>query len=182
MAGSPDAKGPQGPGAGPNILAQRLRELERVGVVRRRTLAPPAGSRVYELTEWGAELAPIVAALGRWGSRSPIVAPQGDVGPDSLMLTLRSCFDPQAAGSWTANYEVRLGRNCFTVRVVDGQLVDVTRGQPHDQADATIETDPNGLRALFSKQQSVTAALGARQLTVTGDADAVQRLLDAIRM
>src|SRR5215208_936562 len=61
---------------GPDMLSQRLRELEQAGVVRRRTLAPPAGSRVYELTERGLELEPVVLALGRWGSRAPF--PAGD--------------------------------------------------------------------------------------------------------
>ena len=47
------------PHVSPNVLSQRLRELEEAGVVRRRKLPPPAASRVYELTEWGAELEPI---------------------------------------------------------------------------------------------------------------------------
>ncbi|MFL5902773.1 MAG: winged helix-turn-helix transcriptional regulator [Solirubrobacteraceae bacterium] len=40
------------PGASPNVLSQRLRELESGGVIRRRQLPPPAASRVYELTDW----------------------------------------------------------------------------------------------------------------------------------
>src|SRR5215204_4140654 len=44
------------PNASPNVLAQRLRELEAAGIVRRRKLPPPAASRVYELTEWGQDL------------------------------------------------------------------------------------------------------------------------------
>ncbi len=55
------------PKASPNVLAQRLRELERAGVVRRRKLPPPAASRVYELTEWGLELEPVIVSPGRWG-------------------------------------------------------------------------------------------------------------------
>ena len=68
------AQGP--PHASPNVLSERLRELERAGVVRRRKLPPPAGSRVYELTDWGLELEPVVISLGRWGARSP--TPPGD--------------------------------------------------------------------------------------------------------
>ena len=56
------------PGASPNVLAQRLRELEHAGVVRRRRLPPPAASQVYELTDWGRELEPVLLALGRWGA------------------------------------------------------------------------------------------------------------------
>src|SRR5829696_7888968 len=53
------------PGVSPNVLAQRLRELESAGVVHRRKLPPPAASRVYELTEWGEELEPVIVRLGR---------------------------------------------------------------------------------------------------------------------
>src|SRR3954451_20526365 len=50
-----------------NVLATRLRELEAVGVIARRKLPPPAASTVYELTETGASLAPVIGALARWG-------------------------------------------------------------------------------------------------------------------
>src|SRR4051795_1875956 len=62
------------PGVSPDVLAQRLRELEEAGVVRRTKLPPPAAARVYELTERGAELEPVVLALGRWGSAVPFPA------------------------------------------------------------------------------------------------------------
>src|SRR5882724_1440842 len=60
-----------GPKRFTDILAQRLRELEDTGIVRRGTLPPPAGSRIYELTERGHELEPVVIALGRFGSVAP---------------------------------------------------------------------------------------------------------------
>ena len=47
-----------------------LRELERNGVVRRRTLPPPGAAAVYELTGYGRELEPVLLALGRWGAKS----------------------------------------------------------------------------------------------------------------
>ena len=57
-------------GIGTNILAARLKELERGGVVRRRTLPPPAASAVYELTDYGRALEGPLLALGRWGALS----------------------------------------------------------------------------------------------------------------
>src|ERR671931_2934804 len=47
-----------------NVLAERLRELEDAGVVRRRVLPRPAGSVVYELTDYGSELEDVVMRLG----------------------------------------------------------------------------------------------------------------------
>ncbi|MDT7799983.1 MAG: hypothetical protein QOI78_3416, partial [Actinomycetota bacterium] len=52
------------PHASTNILAERLRELEASAVIRRRKLPPPAAAFVYELTEWGRGLEPIVTELG----------------------------------------------------------------------------------------------------------------------
>src|SRR6476620_3558966 len=58
------------PGIGTNILATRLRDLETNGVVTRRTLPPPAASRIYELTDYGRALRPVVRELALWGARS----------------------------------------------------------------------------------------------------------------
>ena len=57
-------------GCGTNILAARLKELERHGIVTRRRLPPPAASTVYELTEYGQELRPVMHVLAHWGARS----------------------------------------------------------------------------------------------------------------
>ena len=51
------------PGCGTNILAARLKTLEQGGVVRRRKLDPPAGSWVYELTEYGSGLREVLHVL-----------------------------------------------------------------------------------------------------------------------
>src|SRR5215210_4044194 len=85
------------PGVSPNVLAQRLRELESAGVVHRRKLPPPAASRVYELTEWGEKLEPIIVRLGRWGAQSPSRPCEATLGVDSLVLSFRTMFDPRAA-------------------------------------------------------------------------------------
>src|SRR5215468_6617910 len=58
------------PGIGTNMLASRLRDLEAHEIVTRRTLPPPAASRVYELTEFGQALRPAMRELAIWGARS----------------------------------------------------------------------------------------------------------------
>src|SRR5918999_2880352 len=55
------------PGLATDLLTDRLRKLERAGVVRRRELSPPAPATVYELTQRGSELEPAVLALARFG-------------------------------------------------------------------------------------------------------------------
>ena len=56
------------PGVGTSLLAERLKELEAEGVVRKRFLSPPAARWVYDLTDEGRELAEAMIPLARWGS------------------------------------------------------------------------------------------------------------------
>ncbi|HWO48157.1 MAG TPA: helix-turn-helix domain-containing protein, partial [Solirubrobacterales bacterium] len=96
------------PSASTNILAERLRELEQGGVIRKIKLPPPAGVSVYELTEWGRGLEPIAISLGAWALRSPSFPRDAPVGTDSVALALQTFFDPAAAEGLSARYELRL--------------------------------------------------------------------------
>ena len=82
------------PHASPNVLSQRLRDLEQAGIVRKRRLPPPAASQVYELTDRGQELAPVLDALGTWGSRLPLPGPDATMSFDAHILSFRTLFDP----------------------------------------------------------------------------------------
>ena len=169
------------PRAGAKVLTQRLKELEADGVLRRRTLPPPASSQVYELTEWGSGLEPIVVALGHWGG--PAAASSEDrVGADSAMLRLRSLFGAQSDRPWTASYEMRLGRDRFTTRVIDGQLVEMRRGEPLEAPDAVVTTDPNTLSRILGVPKALTLAVDDGTLELTGDRRAARRLFDAVRI
>jgi DNA-binding HxlR family transcriptional regulator/putative sterol carrier protein len=162
--------------ASPNVLAQRLRELEEAGVVQRRKLGPPSRARVYELTDWGLELEPVICQLGRWGSRSPSRPDVGSLSVDSLILAFRTMFHPQAADGLDASYELRLGEDCFRARVADGRL-DLARGGAN-QPDAVIETDPDTLSALVFGGRPLAEALRSGDVKVEGDRPAVRRFLD----
>src|SRR6185369_10993450 len=85
------------PAASPNVLSQRLRELEAHGVVHKRKLPPPAASTVYELTEWGGELDSVLKALGRWGARAPMLPGEPTMSFDAHILSFRTLFDPAKA-------------------------------------------------------------------------------------
>jgi DNA-binding HxlR family transcriptional regulator len=139
------------PNASPNILAERLRELEQGGVVHRRKLPPPAAAQVYELTEWGAELEPVVTRLGAWGARSPVPPEHREIGPDSIVLALRSLFDPAAAGELEASYELRVGEERFRVDVAAGEVA-LGRGTAEDPAAAVEVDEPGTLAAILTGQ------------------------------
>jgi DNA-binding HxlR family transcriptional regulator len=163
------------PGASPDVLAQRLRELKDAGVVRQTALPPPAGSKVYELTHWGMELEPLVTHLGRWGSRSPSLDPNAERSIDSLVLSLRALFDPRAAKGFAATIGIRMGQNEFSAEVADGQL-HLSRGKA-DRPTATLDTEPQTLAALLYAGHTLKDALRTGELAVTGETAAVTRFL-----
>jgi DNA-binding HxlR family transcriptional regulator len=160
------------PGVSPNVLTQRLHELEQVGVVRRRRLPPPAGSRVYELTDWGLELEPIIRWLGRWGARSPLMDRAAALSVNSLVLSLRTMFVPEAAEGVRATYELRFGDDRFRAEV-DGDRFEIVHGGA-DLPDAIIESDPCTLAAVIYDGHDLDEAVRSARLTFHGDRSAVE--------
>ncbi|MFI5028489.1 MAG: winged helix-turn-helix transcriptional regulator [Solirubrobacterales bacterium] len=163
------------PRASTNSLAERLRELELRGVVRRRKLAPPAGSTVYELTEWGMELEPIVTGLGAWGARSPFPPDSQEIGGDSIVLALRSLFDAEAAGDLDVSYELRLGEDRFLVAVSSGEIA-LSRANGA-QPDGSIESDPGTLAAVLRGQLALDEALAVGAIAIEGNRRSIGRFL-----
>lgn len=161
--------------ASPNVLSQRLRELEQAGVLGRRRLGPPTGAQVYELTRWGLELEPIVTQLGRWGDRSPFPPSVEEIGTDAAVLALRALFDPDRAGGVSATYELRLGDDRFRVGIADSELT-VTRGSAENPV-AIIETSSSALAMLVSHARTLREALRLGEASIEGPRPAVERLL-----
>jgi DNA-binding HxlR family transcriptional regulator len=149
------------PGIGTNILAARLRDLERNGVVTRRTLPPPAASKVYELTDYGRELRPAMHELAMWGARS--LGPPTD--EDELFEGwLSNAMDIALAPlAPSGRFEFRAGAEIASL--VDGEVVDGPIEDPH----VLVEGDPEGIYSLF-----VDRCLDG--VTIQGD----QALLDAL--
>ena len=160
------------PNLSPDVLSQRLRELEQAGVLRRDRLPPPIAAQVYELTDWGRELEPVVLGLGRWGSRAPFPPGDATLGVDSLVMALKTLYDPgRGDGLLGSSFELRLGEQRFDARPRDGRL-DVTRGAATDPV-ATIATDPGTLEHILWHDGS----LMTEDLTITGNREAAVRFL-----
>jgi DNA-binding HxlR family transcriptional regulator/putative sterol carrier protein len=163
------------PQVSPNVLAQRLRDLEEAGVVQKRKLPPPAAAQVYELTTWGYGLEPVLVQLGRWGVQSPYLPKGASLTLNSLILSFRTMFNPQAAKGLKASYELRLGDYSFFARVENGQF-EIVPGRA-SKPDATLETSPNMLAALVYGGYDFNEALRSGGVKLTGDKNVAKRFL-----
>ena len=148
------------PGIGSNILASRLRDLESAGIVRKTKLPPPWAVTVYELTEHGRALEPVLRSLARWGART-LGAP--DPGDCWSMYAVHVRFRPEAAVD--GNYEIRfVDGETISMEVTDGTLV--ARKLSADAPDLVVETHPEALHALVQGAVSMPAALAEGQITI----------------
>jgi DNA-binding HxlR family transcriptional regulator len=161
------------PKIAPDVLSQRLRELEQAGVVGRRTLPPPAASRIYELTEWGRELEPVLLALGRWGSRAPLPLGGPALSVAAAIVALETTFHPADGADVGDIYELRLDGQPFTLRV-RGDHLEATPG-PAANPTASFATNTATLAALLWHGGPAEGAIAAGTLTVDGDPDAFHR-------
>src|SRR5437763_95534 len=152
------------PGIGTNVLASRLRDLETGGVVARRMLPPPAASRVYELTEYGRGLRPVMRELARWGARS-LGPPTADdeLFPGWLVCPVDMILGPLAPAG---RFEFRVGDEIASL--VDG----VAYAGPIDDPDVVVEGDAEGLYYLFIERR-------LDGVSIAGDRALLDRLIDA---
>jgi DNA-binding HxlR family transcriptional regulator len=164
-------------GVSHNVLSQRLREMEANGILRRIRHGPPVSSWVYELTEWGRQIEPVVLQLGRWAGRSPQLDRDADLSPDALVLHMRGRVDASNAGDLHARYDLSLGEDRFALVVADGALT--ADRQPLPDPDAAIETDTTTLAALLRRRLHLGAARADGRLRMTGDTTAVERVIEA---
>jgi DNA-binding HxlR family transcriptional regulator len=165
------------PRASSNLVADRLRELEEHGVLRRRRLAPPASSWVYELTESGRELEPIVLALGSWGLRVPLPPAPTTLSATSVLLFLRACGRPDPAAP-SITYRLELDDRVWTVRTAAGQVL-VQPDEPA-KADASLRATPKAFNALLQDPAGLDAAIAEGAVAATGDLLALRRLLQTV--
>jgi DNA-binding HxlR family transcriptional regulator len=152
------------PGIGTNILASRLRDLEAHGIVAKRTLPPPAASRVYELTEYGQGLRPAIRELALWGARS--LGPPTD--SDELFPGwLANALDTVLASvAPPGRFEFRVGDEVASL--VDGEALP----GPIEDPDVVVEGDPEGVYHMFVHRR-------LDLVTVQGDGALLDRLIEA---
>ncbi|TDB96238.1 transcriptional regulator, partial [Actinomadura sp. 7K534] len=164
-------------GMSPNVLSQRLRDLEEAGVVRHRQLGPPVSARVYELTPRGRDLEPVLLALATWGSHGPLdPSYTAELSVDAMMLALKTTFDDAAAPTMRARLTLRLEDTVFVAEIESGRFR-ITRTDTPPDTDATLTTAVATFRSLVFSGRPLTEALKSGDVQLEGDQPLAERFL-----
>jgi DNA-binding HxlR family transcriptional regulator len=155
------------PGVSANILARRLEGLERVGIIQRRKLPPPASVQIYELTPWGYEAEVVLQELGRWATRSPLHDPTLPLSAASIMMSFRTMYSRERAKGEAATIGFRFEDEAFVVDF-GPEGIRTQRGEPEGCA-LVVSTNPISLASVVYGGRPVLDAKASGELTLTGD-------------
>lgn len=163
------------PGISRKLLSERLRDLERSGIVARTELPPPAARHVYELTEDGRELAAAMAPLVGWGvKRLGERHPSQRFQPRWSAVAMASLANLAAAKGVGETYQYIVGETAFYFVVDDGSI-EVRDGHAEDPT-VVVTTDENTWADIATGTTSASSAVATGALTVSGDWRAAKRL------
>ncbi|ATL31614.1 winged helix-turn-helix transcriptional regulator [Streptomyces formicae] len=154
------------PGVSTDVLASRLKDMEQQGLSTRRKLPPPAAAYVYELTDRGRELLPVLQALAVWGA--PALAerrPTDAVRAHWFALPLLGAL---AAADIEGVVDVRLAEGQFHVRLARG-ADSYGDGPAPDGADAGISLDAATCVAIGRGELTVGQGVREGRIEVSGD-------------
>jgi DNA-binding HxlR family transcriptional regulator len=162
------------PGIATNLLAERLRVLETAELIWREDAAPPVATTLFHLTAAGAELKPVLTALGAWGIRY-MAEPSGRdefrshwfAFPVSLFLHDRDPDGPPVA------IELRTAGRPAVIEVSAGSVR--TRLGTTPAPDLVLRGTPQLILGLISAHLSSDQAKEAG-LEIEGDAGVLARL------
>jgi DNA-binding HxlR family transcriptional regulator len=133
-------------GIAPNLLADRLRDLQAAGVIEKRELPPPAARTVFALTREGRGLEPVFVALSRWGiHRLGPLADDDEVPPAIAVMTGLMAYAEPTDGLTDAQrrWTVHIGDRAFALRLARGRVR--FEAGPADDPDAAVRLDGRAL-------------------------------------
>jgi DNA-binding HxlR family transcriptional regulator len=160
------------PGVSTDVLAARLKEMERDALVTRRRLPPPGAAYVYELTARGRDLLPVLTALAEWGApalseRRPTDAVRAHWSAIPLLGLLRR---------HDGTLEVRLPEGTFHLRL--GPDAPSYADGPAEHPDAWLALADGTALALEQGRLSLAEAIKTGDAEVGGDTPLAAALRD----
>ncbi|MFH9399793.1 winged helix-turn-helix transcriptional regulator [Streptomyces sp. NPDC017638] len=162
------------PGVSTDVLASRLKEMERDGLTTRRRLPPPGAAYVYELTARGRQLLPVLQALGSWGARE-----LGERRPTDAVRAHWFALPLLRALEGEGLVEVRLEEGEFHLRAGAEEGPVYGDGPAPGTADACLVMDAATCEAVARGELALPEAVRDGRVTVTGEGTLAKALREA---
>jgi DNA-binding HxlR family transcriptional regulator len=160
------------PGISRTLLVERLRRLERDGLVERRLGA--SGRAEYWLTALGFDLGPAVMAVGEWAARNFGREPQrGELDAGVLMLWIerRANRDELPQGRLVVRFELHgSARQPRAWLVVEEKVPSACLEDPGFDVDLVVYADVRSLHLVFAGRLALSTALRSGALSLEGSA------------
>ncbi|MEU6608460.1 winged helix-turn-helix transcriptional regulator [Streptomyces shenzhenensis] len=152
------------PGVSTDVLASRLKDMERDGLTTRRRLPPPGAAYVYELTGRGKELLPVLQALGAWGQPE-----LGERRPTDAVRAHWFALPLLRALAGEGLVEVHLEEGDFHVYAGGAQGPVYGDGRAPEEPDARLAMDTETCTDIARGALTLSDAVRAGRVAVTGD-------------
>src|ERR1700733_13953472 len=163
------------PGIATNLLADRLRELESAGLIRREEAPPPVATTLFHLTDTGASLLPVIEAIARWGIEFMVTRVEGDQFRGHWFASRGAFFrEAREPDGPPVSIELRTDSSPAVIEVAGGSVS--TRLGTAQAPDIVLTGTPPLILALITGKLTAAEAVG-RGLDISGDAAVLRRVL-----
>ncbi len=163
------------PGISRKLLTERLRALEREGILARQELPPPAARLIYELTDDGRDLAKAMVPLIAWGAkRLGEREPTESFRARWAAVAMSGLADREAAKGVSETYQFLVDGAAFHFTVDDG-AIQLHDGRARDPA-IILTTDAETWADIASGKITASSAAATGALTIAGNRQAAKRL------
>jgi DNA-binding HxlR family transcriptional regulator len=162
------------PGIATNLLADRLRELEKAGIVRREQAPPPIATTLFHLTPRGQELEPVILAIGSWGV--PLLADSSKADAFRshwLAFPAKLYLKDHTPSRPPISIEVRMDEQPMVIEASAGSIR--TRIGSAESPDAVLTGSPRLVAGVISGSVTLAAARRAG-LKYDGDPKVLRRV------
>jgi DNA-binding HxlR family transcriptional regulator len=165
------------PGIATNLLADRLVELERAGVLAREDAPPPIARTLFRLTPRGEELKPVLVELGRWGLALMAKPDDGEAFRSHWAAIIAELYPAdQAPDKPPITIELRVDEQSMIIETAEGK-VHMRPGRA-ERPDLILTGTPGQILGVITGRLELSDA-SARGLQCEGDADTLLRLRPA---
>jgi DNA-binding HxlR family transcriptional regulator len=163
------------PRMSPALLSQRLKQLEKSGVIMRVKVRGEPGVFEYKLTQAGRDLQPLVEAFGIWGQRwVDKKATLQNLDPQLLMWDMRRNLDlsPMPKRRCVIQFlypEVPQPNGNWWLIVAPGSTAELCSIDPGYEVDLCVSSDLKTMTAIWMGLETVRKSVSERRINFVGD-------------